>query len=117
MKTKMFFSVLLVAVAVLLSGCKDIPSGSQYDEQYDKVKASVKELLGVEYEAVNFRVTKEGYTTDDKKTYEVNFMFDLNKPYTVLGATIADKEIPGSMKLQAFYLFPRLRAMGASEGP
>ncbi len=100
MKTKMFFSVLLVAVAVLLSGCKDIPSGSQYDEQYDKVKASVKELLGVEYEAVNFRVTKEGYTTDDKKTYEVNFMFDLNKPYTVLGATIADKEIPGSMKFE-----------------
>ncbi|GJQ32962.1 MAG: hypothetical protein HBSAPP04_18010 [Ignavibacteriaceae bacterium] len=92
--------VLLLAVMVLLTGCKDVPSGSQYDEQYDKVRTSVKDLLGQEYEAVNFRVTKEGYTTDDKKNWEVDFMFDLNKPYTLLGATIADKEIPGSMKFE-----------------
>ena len=100
MKKRMSFSVLLVAIMVFMSGCKDVPSGSQYDEQYDKVKASVKELLGVEYEAVNFRVTKEGYTSDDKKAYGVDFLFDLNKPYTLLGATIAHKEIPGSIKFE-----------------
>ncbi len=100
MGKRMFLPFILAAVVVFLTGCKDVPSGSQYDEQYDKVKSSVKELLGVEYEAVNFRVTKEGYTTDDKKTFEVDFLFDLNKPYTVLGATIADKEIPGSIKFE-----------------
>ncbi|KAA0265740.1 MAG: hypothetical protein EDM75_01820 [Chlorobiota bacterium] len=100
MLKRVMMPVLLLAVMVLLTGCKDVPSGSQYDEQYDKVRTSVKDLLGQEYEAVNFRVTKEGYTTDDKKNWEVDFMFDLNKPYTLLGATIADKEIPGSMKFE-----------------
>ncbi len=95
MKKIVLFS--LIIVGLFFAGCKDIPSGSMMDKEFDKVRGTVKSLLGEEYEAVNFRVIKEGYVGEQKTEYEVDYKFDLNKPVPIVGV---QKDIPGSLKFE-----------------
>jgi hypothetical protein len=95
MKKAAIFSLILLGL--FLTGCKDIPSSSMMDKEFDKVRGTVKSLLGEEYEAVNFRVTKEGYAGDQKTEYEVEYKFDLNKPVPLVGV---QKDIPGALKFE-----------------
>jgi hypothetical protein len=91
---KMFLPIIMI---LTLSGCKDVPSNSLYKEEYEKVRTSVKSLLGQEYDAINFREIKEGYSNDQKTEYEVEFKFDLNKPVPIVGI---QKDIPGTLKFE-----------------
>lgn len=95
MKNVILFS--LVLAGLFFSGCKDIPTSSMMDKEFDKVRGTVKSLLGEEYEAVNFRVVKEGYIGENKTEYEVDYKFDLNKPVPIVGV---QKDIPGSLKFE-----------------
>ncbi|NWF51306.1 MAG: hypothetical protein HXY49_12280 [Ignavibacteriaceae bacterium] len=79
----LLFIIIVWFSALLFIGCSDSPSSDQIDEQYNLVQDNVKKLLGEDYEAVNFRVTEEGFTSEEKKEYLVKFKFDLNKPYLI----------------------------------
>jgi hypothetical protein len=102
LRTRYLTSIFAIAiVALFVSGCGsktgEKPSSSQYSEQYDKVKESVKSILGDDYDAENFRETTEEFTNEAKNRFKVEFVFDLNKPLTILGMKIADKDLPGTL--------------------
>jgi len=63
------------------------------DEEFEVVKKNVKNFLGQEYEAENFSIIEQGYTTEEKKVYKVKFTFDLNKPISIF----RHKAIPGEL--------------------
>jgi hypothetical protein len=96
MKRIVVFS-LIVLFGFLWSGCKDVPSGSLKEKEYDKVRSSVKTLFGDTYEASNFRVVSESYPNEIKTEFEVEFKFDLNKPIPILGT---QKDISGTLKFE-----------------
>ncbi len=97
MKNMMLKATLLVFMVLMVSGCKDVPSNSLYKEEYEKVRTSVKSLLGEEFDAINFREVKEGYTNEQKTEFEVEFKFDLNKQVPIVGI---QKDIPGTLKFE-----------------
>jgi nitrogen fixation-related uncharacterized protein len=87
------FMILLIAIVLSFTGCSDSPSSGMKNEQYEAINNNAKKILGDDFETLNFSVTEEGFTDNEKTSYTVKFTFDLNKP--VLGNDV--KKIPGRL--------------------
>lgn len=83
----------ILLVSFLIISCSDKPSSSMIDKEFEVVKKNVKDFLGQEYEAENFSIIEQGYTSEEKTTYKVKYKFDLNKPISIF----RHKDIPGEL--------------------
>ena len=79
-------------LCVLLSACGS-PFSSLKKEQFDILKANVTNVLGEGYKVKNITIENEGYTSDAKDEYVVDFKFDLNKPFAMFPST----NLPGKL--------------------
>lgn len=89
MKKILLFSLFIP----FLISCSDKPSSSMIDKEFEVINKNVKDFLGQEYEAENFSILEQGYTSEEKKVYKVKFKFDLNKPISIF----RHKDLPGEL--------------------
>ncbi len=87
--------ILPLLILVLLSGCGS-PFSKLKKEQFDILKANVTSILGDEYSVKQIKIETEGYTSDAKDEYVVDFKFDLNKPF----AMFPSANLPGKLIFQ-----------------
>ena len=80
---KKIFVILLPIVFVLgLVDCSSSsPSSSLINAEYEIVQTNVKTILGTDFEAENFCIVGEGFTSGIENQYKIFFTFDLNKKY------------------------------------
>lgn len=88
--------ILLLLLTFLITSCSDKPSGSMIDKEFETVRENVKKFLGQDYDAENFSIIEEGYTSEEKNTYKVKYKFDLNKPISIF----RHKDLPGELMFQ-----------------
>lgn len=82
-----------IMLILFLTSCSDAPSSDLKEAEFNKIRETVKDILGDDYDAENFEVKKEGFANEEKTEYIVDFTFDLNKPYTVYEGKNIESEL------------------------
>ncbi len=72
------FSALLLTVLII--GCSDKPSSSLIEEQNQIVSKTFNQVTMGQYNLVDFKVVKEGFTDNDKNKYFVQLTCSVDKP-------------------------------------